>query len=139
MTTNPSAAASERARAIQLPFPCGCLDAHSGGGVSVGEYTCDTHRAIASELSAKDAEIERLTQDRNSWRRVAERLESEKTTARADAIREWRNAIEQLAASFKHSAWKGFNQEPSQFEDGYKHAMGAAATALESLLNEETK
>jgi hypothetical protein len=46
--------------------------------------------------------------------------------------------VEELAKSFDYAAWKGFNQTDSEFEKGYKHAMGAAAKCVrESLTKKE--
>lgn len=57
----------EEAREIRLPFPCGCLDAHTGGGMTVREYTCETHRAIASALSSRDTEIREVLEGLITW------------------------------------------------------------------------
>jgi hypothetical protein len=46
-----SSTTEEVTRAIQLPFPCGCIEQHSApNGFAVEEYTCDTHVAINSAL-----------------------------------------------------------------------------------------
>lgn len=42
--------AVQHARAIRLPFPCGCLDRYSAKGMTVEEYTCEMHRAIAAAI-----------------------------------------------------------------------------------------
>lgn len=47
----------EQAREIRFPFPCGCMDAHEGGGMAVEEYTCAAHHLIAEALSSRDAEV----------------------------------------------------------------------------------
>lgn len=57
MTTEPTEKHKEEARAIRLPFPCGCVDAHEFGDMKVDEYTCATHRAIASALASRDSEV----------------------------------------------------------------------------------
>lgn len=43
----------QRARSIQFPFPCGCLERHSAKGITVEEFTCDTHLAIAALLTTR--------------------------------------------------------------------------------------
>lgn len=42
--------------------------------------------------------------------------------------------LNELAASLEYAAWKGFNQSPSEFEDGYKYAMGVAAKLVRQHL-----
>lgn len=46
--------------------------------------------------------------------------------------------VERLAKELEYAAWKGFNQGDSEFEKGYKHAMGVAAKCVrESLTKTE--
>jgi hypothetical protein len=43
-------------------------------------------------------------------------------------------AVEEMAKEFEYAAWKGFNQSDSQFEKGYRHAMGVAAKRVRAVL-----
>lgn len=65
--TEPTVKHREEARAIRLPFPCGCLDAHSGGGMTVEEFTCEAHNAIATALSSRDREVREVLEGRLAY------------------------------------------------------------------------
>jgi hypothetical protein len=146
-TPEPAPAAKQRARVIQLPFPCGCLDAHEGGGMAVEEYTCKTHRAIATELSAKDAEIERERELKRGYYDEAVKgwekchtSEAKFATARADAIRECVEAIRSLvnksSAMLRRLTDEGYDDE-AEVERVVQLTSEKARATLESLLNKE--
>lgn len=85
MSTTPTPNHKEEARAIQLPFPCGCLDAYTGGELVVEEYTCASHRAIAAALSSRDQEIREVLEGLSSLR-VYTHGQPERCWCDADAV-----------------------------------------------------
>lgn len=150
-TTNPSPAARERAREIvEVIFP---PDANPEA-----EWTTRLIDLFASELSAKDAEIERLTRWQDlcfellsitrQWTApgsitdleapralralLAERAEI-RTTARADAVRECVAA----ARCGLNASSSGSADYISGFANGVLSGNQQTVTALESLLNKK--
>lgn len=95
--TNPTDEHREQARKIRLPFPCGCLDAHQGGGVVVEEYTCETHHAITTYANQRAEQ---------SWR---EGIEAAARLAETMAIGETYETGRQKAVNIA-SAIRSLNQ-----------------------------